>query len=94
MRLNKGDQVVVSKLDYPNMMNAWKQREMRDGIVLKWVELDLPKMTNHEIVKAFSDQITGRCESGSYHAYDQLERSTFFRPERSQTLRINTGHKW
>jgi selenocysteine lyase/cysteine desulfurase len=58
LRLNKGDQVVVSRLDYPNMMNAWKQREMRDGIVLKWVELDLPKMKNEEIVKAFSDQIT------------------------------------
>jgi len=58
LRLNKGDQVVVSKLDYPNMMNAWKQRELREGIVLKWVELDLPKMTNNEIIKAFSDQIT------------------------------------
>jgi len=58
LRLQKGDQVVLSKLDYPNMMNAWKQREMREGIVLKWVELELPKMTNDEIVKAFSDQIT------------------------------------
>jgi selenocysteine lyase/cysteine desulfurase len=58
LRLNKGDQVVVSRLDYPNMMNAWKQREMRDGVVLKWVELELPKMTNDEIVKAFADQIT------------------------------------
>jgi selenocysteine lyase/cysteine desulfurase len=58
LRLQKGDQVVVSKLDYPNMMNAWKQREMRDGIVLKWVELELPKMNNDEILKAFSDQIT------------------------------------
>ena len=57
LRLNKGDQVVLSKLDYPNMMNAWKQRELRDGIVLKWVELDLPKMKNDEIIKAFSDQI-------------------------------------
>jgi len=58
LRLNKGDKVVVSRLDYPNMMNAWKQRELRDGIVLKWVELELPKMTNDEIIKAFSDQIT------------------------------------
>ncbi|HJW28734.1 MAG TPA: aminotransferase class V-fold PLP-dependent enzyme [Saprospiraceae bacterium] len=58
LRLNKGDQVVVSKLDYPNMMNAWKQREHREGIVLKWVELDLPKMSNDEVVKAFAEQIT------------------------------------
>ncbi len=58
LRLNRGDKVVVSKLDYPNMMNAWKQREHRDGIVLKWVELDLPRMTNDEIVDAYAAQIT------------------------------------
>ena len=58
LRLNRGDKVVLSKLDYPNMMNAWKQRELRDGIVLKWVELDLPKMKNDAVVKAFADQIT------------------------------------
>jgi selenocysteine lyase/cysteine desulfurase len=58
LRLQKGDKVVVSKLDYPNMMNAWKQREHRDGIILKWVDLELPRMTNDEIVKAYSDQIT------------------------------------
>jgi selenocysteine lyase/cysteine desulfurase len=58
MRLKKGDKVVLSRLDYPNMMNAWKQREHRDGIILKWVELDLPQMTNDEIVAAFAEQIT------------------------------------
>jgi selenocysteine lyase/cysteine desulfurase len=58
LRLQKGDAVVLSKLDYPNMMNAWKQRELRDGIVLKWVELDLPKMTDNEIVNAFEEQMT------------------------------------
>jgi len=58
LRLKKGDEVVLSRLDYPNMINAWKQREHRDGIILKWVELDLPKMTNDEIVKAFDEQIT------------------------------------
>jgi selenocysteine lyase/cysteine desulfurase len=58
LRLQKGDQVVVCKLDYPNMMNAWKQREHRDGIILKWVDLDLPKMSNKEIIEAFAEQIT------------------------------------
>ncbi len=58
LRLNRGDKVVVCKLDYPNMMNAWKQREHRDGIVLKWVDLDLPRMTNDQIVASFAEQIT------------------------------------
>lgn len=58
LRLQRGDKVVLSRLDYPNMMNAWKQREHRDGIELKWVDLDLPRMTNDEVIRAFSDQIT------------------------------------
>lgn len=36
--LNKGDEVVLSRWDYPNMINAWKWREKRDGIKLVWVE--------------------------------------------------------
>src|SRR5687768_9532669 len=58
LRLQRGDEVVLSRLDYPNMIHAWKQREHRDGIVLKWVELNLPAMTNDEIVSAFDQQIT------------------------------------
>ncbi len=58
LRLQRGDEVVLSRLDYPNMIHAWKQREHRDGIILKWVDLDLPRMTNDEIVDAFNVQIT------------------------------------
>ncbi len=36
--MQKGDEVVLSKYDYPNMINAWKQREHRDGIVLKFAD--------------------------------------------------------
>lgn len=58
LRLNRGDEVVLSRLDYPNMIHAWKQREHRDGIILKWVDLNLPQMTEDEVVKAFADQIS------------------------------------
>ena len=58
LKLQRGDAVVLSKLDYPNMMNAWKQREMREGIVLKWVELELPRMNEQEIIEAFTAQMT------------------------------------
>ena len=44
--LKAGDEVVLSKQDYPNMINAWKQRELRDGIKLVWVNLDLPSEDN------------------------------------------------
>ena len=60
LRLEKGDEVVVSKYDYPNMMNSWKQREARDGVVLKWVDLDMPMEDDDAIVKRYTDQFTSR----------------------------------
>ena len=42
LRLKRGDEVVLTKQDYPNMINAWKQRAQREGIVLKWADLELP----------------------------------------------------
>lgn len=60
LRLQKGDEVILTKQDYPNMINAWKQREKRDGIVLKWISLDLPIENKQTIVKAYTDAITPR----------------------------------
>ncbi len=57
LRLQKGDEVVLSRLDYPNMINAWRQREHREGIVLRWVEPDLPRMSQDELVAAYAQQI-------------------------------------
>jgi selenocysteine lyase/cysteine desulfurase len=56
--LEKGDEVVLCKYDYPNVINAWKQRETRDGIVLKWTDLPMPVENDEFIVKAYSDQFT------------------------------------
>src|ERR1700709_1826545 len=37
--LKAGDEVIGCKYDYPNMMNAWRQRADRDGIVYKQVDI-------------------------------------------------------
>jgi len=58
--LKKGDEVVLTKQDYPNMINAWKQRERRDGIVLKWVNLPQPIEDEEAIVEAYKEQFTSR----------------------------------
>jgi selenocysteine lyase/cysteine desulfurase len=58
--LNKGDEVVLTKQDYPNMINAWKQREKREGIVLKWVDLPQPIEDEDAIVNAYREQFTAR----------------------------------
>lgn len=58
MPLEKGDEVILTKQDYPNMINAWKQREKRDGIKLVWLNLDLPSEDEDAIIKAFTDATT------------------------------------
>lgn len=58
--LKPGDEVVVSKYDYPNMMNALKQREKRDGIVLKWIDFDFPLESVNKIVAKYEKAITNK----------------------------------
>src|SRR5262249_8178022 len=43
LNLKAGDEVILTKQDYPNMINAWKQREQREGIKLVWLNFELPK---------------------------------------------------
>lgn len=60
LNLKAGDEVVLTRQDYPNMINAWKQREKREGIKLVWVDLPLPMDDEGQIVdlylKAFSSR--------------------------------------
>lgn len=60
LNLKAGDEVVLSKYDYPNMMNAWKQREKRDGIKLVWVDLKLPSENENEMLGAYQNAITDK----------------------------------
>ena len=56
--LKAGDEVIGTKQDYPNMIQAWKQREMREGIVYKQLNFQFPIENDAEIVKAFENAIT------------------------------------
>jgi selenocysteine lyase/cysteine desulfurase len=60
LNLKAGDEVVLSKYDYPNMMNAWKQREKRDGIKLVWIDPVLPFESDDEIVQLYAKAITAK----------------------------------
>ncbi len=60
LRLKAGDEVILTKQDYPNMINAWKQRAHREGIVLKWLNFEFPIEDNEVIVRAFENAITPR----------------------------------
>jgi len=60
LNLKAGDEVVLCKYDYPNMMNAWKQREKRDGIRLVWTELNLPSEDEDALVQAYVSKFTNK----------------------------------
>jgi selenocysteine lyase/cysteine desulfurase len=60
LNLKAGDEVVLSKFDYPNMMNAWKQREKREGIKLVWIDIPQPSENVTEIVQRYESAITSR----------------------------------
>ncbi len=53
LRLKKGDHVVISKWDYPSIINAWKQRAHRDEIDLEILEFDHPFESDDAIVEKY-----------------------------------------
>lgn len=55
--LERGDEVVLSRHDYPHLKFAWRQRQKRDGIKLKWVTLDLPSTDQEYLVSQYAKKI-------------------------------------
>ena len=58
LQLKAGDEVVAAKQDYPNMINAYKQRELRDGIKMVWINLELPSEDENYLVSQFVNAFT------------------------------------
>ena len=58
LSLKAGDEVVAAKQDYPNMVNAYKQREMRDGIKVVWINLELPTEDENYLVSQYVNAFT------------------------------------
>jgi selenocysteine lyase/cysteine desulfurase len=58
--LKAGDEVVVTNQNYPRMITTWKQRERRDGIVLKQISFPVPPPSSGDVVERFRQAITPR----------------------------------
>ena len=56
--LRRGDEILTSTQDYPRMLTTLRQREQREGIVLKTVKIPLAPRDPAEIVRAFERGIT------------------------------------
>jgi len=60
LNLQKGDEVVLAKQDYPNVINLFKMLEQRDGIVLKWINLELPMEDEDALAQIYIDAFTNK----------------------------------
>ena len=58
--LKAGDEVIGTKQDYPNMINAWRQRAMRDGIIYQQISFNFPIENDEGIVSAYEKAITAK----------------------------------
>lgn len=60
LQLKAGDEVVAARQDYPNMVNAYKQRELRDGIKMVWINLELPSEDENYLVNQYVNAFTSK----------------------------------
>ena len=58
--LAPGDEVLTTTQDYGRMITTFKQRERREGIVLKQIEIPVPAEDPAEVVRLFEQAITPR----------------------------------
>ena len=58
--LEPGDEVLTTNQDYPRMLTTFKQRERREGIVLRQFSIPVPAEDPAEIVSLFERNMTPR----------------------------------
>lgn len=60
LEFEPGDEILTTDQDYPRMLNTWKQRAQREGIVLKQCSLPVPAEDTGHILDLFDTHITPR----------------------------------
>jgi isopenicillin-N epimerase len=60
MDFKRGDEILTTTQDYPRMLTALRQRERREGVVLKLVKIPIAPKSLDEITTAFERGITPR----------------------------------
>lgn len=63
LQLKAGDEIVSAKQDYPHVLSAWKQREIRDGIKINWVNLELPSEDEDYLVRQYVNAFTPKTKA-------------------------------
>ena len=60
MDFKPGDEILTTTQDYPRMLTTLRQREKREGLNLKLVQIPIPPKNLNEITAAFERGITNR----------------------------------
>lgn len=60
MDFKSGDEILTTTQDYGRMLTTFRQREQREGLVLKLVKIPIPPKNLDEIVDSFEKGITPR----------------------------------
>jgi len=60
MDLKSGDEILTTTQDYPRMLTTLRQREKREGLKLKLIQIPIPPKNLDEITAAFEKGITDR----------------------------------
>lgn len=60
MDLKSGDEILTTTQDYPRMLTTLRQREKREGLKLKLIQIPIPPKNLEEITSAFEKGITNR----------------------------------
>ncbi|HVQ30683.1 MAG TPA: aminotransferase class V-fold PLP-dependent enzyme, partial [Vicinamibacteria bacterium] len=58
LALKPGDEILTTNQDYGRMITTWKQRERRDGVVLKQISFPVPPPSPGDLVDRFARAIT------------------------------------
>ena len=60
MDFKSGDEILTTTQDYPRMLTTLRQREKREGLLLKLIKIPIPPRDLNEITAAFERAITNR----------------------------------
>ncbi len=60
VELGRGDEVLTTTQDYGRMITTFRQRERREGIVLKEIKIPVPAEDPAEVVRLFEQAVTPR----------------------------------
>jgi selenocysteine lyase/cysteine desulfurase len=58
--LQRGDEVLTTTQDYPRMLTTWRQRERRDGIVVKEIGFPVPPPSQDDLADRIERAITAK----------------------------------